>query len=52
MKNFCISLRERAASVINFEKNKMLRLAEEELQLNQDSVLCYICRKKIHTKKF
>ena len=47
MKKFCISLRE---IVINFEKQKLLPLLEKELKLHQDSMLCYVCRKKF-TKK-
>ena len=33
VKKFCISLREHAADLINFEKKKMLPLTEEELKL-------------------
>ena len=35
-KRFCSSLRKHATNVINFEKNKMLLLTEEELKLHQD----------------
>ena len=32
MKKFCVSLREQAANVINFEKKKMLPLTKKELE--------------------
>ena len=51
VKKFCISLREHAANVINFEKKKMLLLTEKELKLHQDAIQCYISRKAIPTKK-
>ena len=47
-KTFCISLREHAANVVNFEKKKMLLLTEKELKLHQDSTICYIYRKNSH----
>ena len=50
MKKFCISLREHATNAINFEKKKMLPITVEEVRLDQDSMVCYICRKKIRTK--
>ena len=50
MKKFCISLREHATNAINFEKKKMLPITVVELRLDQDSTVCYICRKKIRTK--
>ena len=46
-KKFCISLKEHAARVINFEKKKMLSLTEKELKSHQDSTICYICTKKL-----
>ena len=49
-KKFCISLKEHAARVINFEKKKMLSLTEKELKSHQDSTICYICTKKIGQK--
>ena len=42
---FYISLKEHEANEINFEKKKMLSLTEEELQLHQDSAVCYNFRK-------
>ena len=45
LKQICVSLREHATNVIKFEKKKMLPLTEKELKLNQDSTICYICRK-------
>ena len=44
MKKSCISLREHAANIINFEKKKMLPLTEKELKLHQYSAVCYSCR--------
>ena len=50
-KNFCISLREHAMNVINFEKKKMLQLTKEELKSYQKATVCDIYRKRI-LKKF
>ena len=36
IKRICISLREHAADVINFEKKKMLLFTEKELKSHQD----------------
>ena len=46
MEKLCISLREHAANVINFEKKKNVTLTEEDLKFNQHSAVCYICKKK------
>ena len=45
MKKFCISLREHAANLIDFEKKKMLPLKEKELKSQHDATECCICRK-------
>ena len=45
-KKVCISLREHAANVINFEKKKMLLLTEKELNLHQNSTV-YLQKKFI-----
>ena len=50
MKKFCISPREHAADVTNFEKKKMLPITEKELKPHQDATQCYICRKTIRKK--
>ena len=50
MKKFCISFREHAANVSDFEKRKMLLLTEKELKLHQDSTVCLHLQNKIHTK--
>ena len=50
MKNFCISLKEHAANVINFEKKNMLLLTIKGLKSHQDASKCYICRKKFTQK--
>ena len=46
MKKFCTSLREHPKNIIDFEMNKLLPLAKEELKSNQKAKVCYICRKK------
>ena len=50
MNKFCVSLREPAVNVINFEKKRMLLLTEEKIKLHRDSTVCYICRKKFTLK--
>ena len=50
MKKFCISLREHATDVINFEKKKMLPLTEKELKLHQDSTVCCHFKNKLTRK--
>ena len=50
MNKFCVSLREPAVNVINFEKKRMLLLREEKIKLHRDSTVCYICRKKFTLK--
>ena len=47
MKKFCISLREHAEDIFNFEKKKMLPLTEKELKSHRDVTQCYIYRKKL-----
>ena len=47
MKKFCTFLREHTKNIIDFEKRKMLPLTKEELKLNQDAKVCYICGKNI-----
>ena len=47
MKKFCISLREYAADVINFEKKKMLLLTEKRLKSHHWNVTFV---EKIYTK--
>ena len=47
MKKFCDSLREHAKNIIVFEKKKILPLTRQELILNQNAEVCYICRRKI-----
>ena len=46
MKMCCISLREHAKNIIDFEKKKILTLIKEELKSHQDAKVCYICRKR------
>ena len=47
MKSFFTSLGERAKNIIDNEKTKKLPLTKEELKLNQDKKVCYICGKRI-----
>ena len=49
MKKFCISLREHAKSIIDFENRKMLPLTKEELKSHPDAKVYYNCKTK---KKF
>ena len=37
MKKFCVSLRENAKNIIDFEKKKMLPLTKEEIESYQDT---------------
>ena len=46
MKKFCTSLREHPKNIIDFEMNKLLPLAKEELKSNEKVKVCYICGKK------
>ena len=46
MKMCCISLREHAKNIIDFEKKKILTLIKEELKSHQDAEVCYICGKR------
>ena len=50
LKKFCVSLRKHVKNVINFEMKKMLLLTNKELNLHQESTVCYICRKKFALK--
>ena len=50
MKKFCVSLREHAKNIIDFQKKKMLPLTKEKLKSHQDAKLCYICEKRILKK--
>ena len=47
MKRFCISLREHAKNIIDFEKRKMLPLTEDESKSHQEAKVCYVCGKGI-----
>ena len=44
MRKFCVSLREDAKSIIDFEKKKMLPLTRKKLKSHEDAKVCYICR--------
>ena len=46
MKSFCLYLKEDAAKIINYEKEKeMIPLRKEEKKIYRDKKLCYICKK-------
>ena len=48
MKGFFTSLKERPKNIIDYEKNiYILTLTKEELKLNQDAKVPYICGKTI-----
>ena len=52
MKEFCISLREHAKNIIDFEKKKeIIPLTKEELKSHRDEKVCCICGKRF-LKKF
>ena len=46
MKKFCISLREHAKIINDFEKQQLLPLPKEELKSHHDAKIWYICGKK------
>ena len=49
MKKFCKDLKEHAAKIINYEKRKMIPLADEELKSYEKQLVCYICKKEFST---
>ena len=44
MKKFCESLREHAMEIINFKKEKMQLLTNEQQKSYENVKICYICR--------
>ena len=50
IQKFCVSLREHAKNIIDFEKKNLLPLIKEELKSHQDAKACYICGKRILKK--
>ena len=50
IEKFCESLREHAMEIINFEKNKMKLLANEQQESYENAKICYICREKFEDK--
>ena len=44
MKKFCESLREHAMEIINFKKEKMHLLTNEQQKSYENAKICYICR--------
>ena len=49
MKKFCLSLRERATKIINYEKKKMIPLTKKEEKKHNKQKVCYICKKEFNT---
>ena len=49
IKKFCKDLKEHAAKIINYEKRKMIPLADEELKSYEKQIVCYICKKEFST---
>ena len=50
MEKFCISLRQHAKNINDFEKKKMLPLTKEELNPDQNEKVCCIWEKQILKK--
>ena len=42
MKKFCPSLREYVKNIVDFEKEKMIQLTNEEVKSHEDGRVCYI----------
>ena len=51
MKKFCKDLKEHATRIINYEKKKIISLANEEKINYNDQQICYICKKEFDTVK-
>ena len=51
LKMFCKGLREHATKTINYEKNEMIQLANEENELYEMQKVFYICKKIFCTEK-
>ena len=47
MKKFFESLRENPMKIVNFEKKKMIPLANEQQESNEKAKICYICKQKM-----
>ena len=42
MKKFCASLREHVKNIVDFEKENMIQLTNEEVKSHEDGRECYI----------
>ena len=42
MKKFCTSLREHVKNIVDFEKENMIQLTNEEVKSHEDGRVCYI----------
>ena len=51
MKIFCKDLKDQATKIINYEKKKMIPLANEEKESYENQKVCYICEKEFCTDK-
>ena len=49
MKNFCLDLKEHAATIINYEKKEMMPLTKEEKKTHNMQKVCYICKRAFST---
>ena len=50
MKKFCESLREPAVEIINFKKEKMKLLTNEQWESYENAKICYICKERLEDK--
>ena len=49
MENFCLDLKEHAATIINYEKKEMMPLTKEEKKTHNMQKVCYICKRAFST---
>ena len=45
MKNFCLNLKEHTTKIINYEKQEMIPLTNDEKKIHCKQKVCYICKK-------
>ena len=46
IKEFCKKLKDHALKIINYEKQEMIPLSEEENKSYEEQYVCHICRRK------
>ena len=51
MEKFCKDLRDQATKIINYEKEKIIPLTDEEKESYEKQEVCYICEKEFSTEK-